>query len=45
MTDPKVKARRAADMRRIADTMTNPKDADLVRTYANELAAEGRDDR
>ena len=37
-----MKARRADDMRRIAETMTNPKDAEMVRTYASELDAATR---
>ena len=39
MTDTKSKDRKVESMRRIAEAMTNPKDAELVRTYANELAA------
>ena len=38
VTKRKIKAHRADDMRRIADSLTNPKDAELVRKYANELA-------
>ena len=41
MTESKVKARKVDNMRRIADGLTNPKDAALVRDYANELAAAG----
>jgi hypothetical protein len=39
VTDPKTNAGRARDLRRLADGLTNPKDAELVRAYANELAA------
>ena len=42
MTETKVKARKVDNMRRIADGLTNPKDAALVRDYANELAAAGK---
>ena len=45
VTDPNAKARQVDNMRRIADGLTNPKDAALVRAYANELAEARRADR
>jgi hypothetical protein len=45
VTNPRVKTRKAEDLRRIADTLTDPKDAELVRAYAAEIAAAGKADR